>query len=73
MIATIACSCCGMALIMVGLLVSGVLHPCQTLRRAWDDADYYRMAAQSCAAAVAHREAQLRVVEALLEKQQGAQ
>lgn len=39
------------------------------LVRTVEDCDYYRRAAQSCAAAVAHREGQVMMLEALLSQQ----
>lgn len=41
------------------------------LARERADSDYYRLAAQSCASAVAHREGQVRVLLALLEQARG--
>lgn len=38
------------------------------LAREREDCDYYRSAAQSCAAAVAHLDGQLRTLKALLEE-----
>jgi hypothetical protein len=68
---------CGAVVITIGLFVSGLVYARPAvdrivealsgeLQRARIDADYYRTAAQSCAATVAHREAQLRVAESLL-------
>ncbi len=43
------------------------------LGRAIEDCSYYRKAAQSCAAAVAHREGQVKMLEAMLQRQAGDQ
>lgn len=39
----------------------------EALARERADCDYYRLAAQSCAAAIAHREGQVRTLMALLD------
>ena len=40
----------------------------ETVARMREDGDYYRQAAQSCATAVAHREGQVRTLQALLDQ-----
>jgi hypothetical protein len=70
------------ALTMIALFASGALYARPTvmrlqhahdaeLARVIEDCDYYRRAAQSCSEAVAHREGQLRIMEAMLYQQRG--
>lgn len=67
----------------IALFVSGLIYPYSAVDRiirtyeanlvqAREDTSYYRAAAQSCAAAVAHREGQVRTLQELLAQCQGA-
>lgn len=77
-------ACCGLAVVAtIALFASGAIHSYPSvarlirahdaeLARVLEDCDYYRKAAQSCAAAVAHREGQVAMLEALLRRQEAA-
>lgn len=68
----------GATVLTIALFASGLLYSKPAVDRlvaqleteivrCREDTDYYRMASQSCAAAVAHLEGQLRVARALLD------